>query len=296
MAENLLSRDELDKWLRDFFRVDTFEDYCHNGLQVEGAAEIRKVILGVSLNGLLLRAAIEAGADAVVVHHGFFGKEFFRLTGIRRKWAAILIQHNISLFGVHLPMDAHPVAGHNARLLKWMGAGSPEPLGPGFIAENTAGLGLDGLLERLERHLPNPGTPPPPTRHPGAETFNMEWRRGFQVLANGPEIPRVLAVISGGSSGMYETAVSRGVEAFFCGEIKEPVPAISRETATHFINLGHYRSEIPGILALRDELTSRFGLDARFADIPNPSNHFRKGGLPWAKTNLPGWGCFSLPA
>jgi len=270
MAENLLSRDELSNWLREFYRVDEFDDYCHNGLQVEGCEKIRKVVLGVSINGLLLQAAVESGADALLVHHGFFGREFFRLTGIRRKWAAVLIKNNISLFGVHLPMDAHPVAGHNALIMQWMNAGPLESLGPGFMARNRDGLSLDELLARLESKLPVSWTPQMGATPSAGDAFNLEWRRSFQVLANGPDIPRVLAVVSGGSSGMYESAVALGVDAFFSGEIKEPVPALSRETGTHFINLGHYRSEIPGILALRDELKSKFGLDARFVDVPNP--------------------------
>jgi len=270
MSPDMLHRDELDRWLREFYRADEFEDYCWNGLQVAGKNEVRRVILGVSLNGLLLDAAIAAKADAIIVHHGFFGREFFRLAGVRRSWVATLLRLDISLYGIHLPMDAHPEFGHNALLMKWLGGSSPEPLGPGILADNSAGTSLDELLERLERRLPGMGTGPATTHAPEAGEFRLEWRRGFQVLANGPEIPKRLGVISGGSAGMYESALSLGVDAFFCGEIKEHIPALSRETQTHFINLGHYRSELPGIRALRDELESRLGLTARFVNIPNP--------------------------
>ncbi|HDP94395.1 MAG TPA: Nif3-like dinuclear metal center hexameric protein [Candidatus Aminicenantes bacterium] len=266
----MMHRDDLDQWLRRFYQTDDFKDYCHNGLQVEGRREIRRVVLGVSLNGLLLKAAVNYMADAVIVHHGFFGRDLFRLTGIRQRWVATLLKHEISLFGIHLPMDAHPVLGHNALITGWMGGNSPEPLGPGFLSDNATAAPLDELLRRLAKHLP--GREGESRAVPGHDEqgFRLEWRHGFQVLANGPEMPRRLAVVSGGSADLYESAVSRGVDAFFCGEIKEPIPALSRETRTHFINLGHYRSELPGIRALRDELASRLNLHARFVDVPNP--------------------------
>lgn len=270
MNTNPISRDELRLWLDQLYGFEAFEDYCHNGLQVEGRCEIRSLVLGVSLNGALIQAAINRKADAIVVHHGFFGRDFFRLTGVRHRWVSALIGHEISLFGIHLPMDAHPLLGHNARLMAWLGAGELEPLGPGFMADNEAKADLYTLLSRLETQLPAMERQPDFAPGRNGKGFSLETRHGFQVLANGPQIPRRLAVVSGASADLYETAVSRGADAFFTGEIKEHIPALSMETRTHFIHLGHYRSEIPGILALRDELISRFGLAAYFVDIPNP--------------------------
>lgn len=266
----MILRDDLDQWLRRFYQTDDFEDYCHNGLQVEGRREIRRIVLSVSLNGLLLEAAVGHKADAIIVHHGFFGRDLFRLTGVRLRWVATLLKNGISLFGIHLPMDAHPLAGHNALMTDWMGGSSPEPLGPGFLSENAARASLDQLLDRLSKHLPGQQVENTAVAGHDERGFRLEKRHGFLVLANGPDVPLRLAVVSGGSADLYESAVSRGADAFFCGEIKEPTPALSRETRTHFINLGHYRSETPGIRALQGKLIAELQLDAQFVDIPNP--------------------------
>ncbi|MBN1196477.1 MAG: Nif3-like dinuclear metal center hexameric protein [Candidatus Aminicenantes bacterium] len=266
----MILRNDLDQWLRRFYQADDFEDYCHNGLQVEGRREIRRVVLGVSLNGQLLEAAVSHKADAIIVHHGFFGRDLFRLTGVRQRWVATLLKHGISLFGIHLPMDAHPLLGHNALMTEWMGGSSPEPLGPGFLSENVEGASLDQLLDRLSEHFLGLDAEYIAAAGHDERGFRLEQRHGFQVLANGPDVPLRLAVVSGGSADLYESAVSLGADAFFCGEIKEPTPALSRETRTHFINLGHYRSETPGIQALRDKLIATLQLDAQFVDVPNP--------------------------
>ena len=62
-----------------------FKDYCPNGLQVEGRAEVHRIVTGVTASAALLDAAIAQGADAILVHHGYFWKgEDPRLIGPRR--------------------------------------------------------------------------------------------------------------------------------------------------------------------------------------------------------------------
>ena len=267
MTKSVLDRDQLDGFLREFYRVEEFDDYCYNGLQVEGRDSIHTVVIGVSLNRELLATAVEHGADAVIVHHGFFGRDFFRVTGVRKRYISTLLSEGISLFGIHLPMDAHPELGHNACILKWLEGEDPEPLGPGFLAENKAGLSLEQMLIRLNDHLPRPEGVPNMGGSAENRGFRVAERYGFQILENGPLIPRRIAVVSGGSASLYEAAVSRGAEAFFCGEIKEQTPEFSKQTGTHFVHLGHYRSELPGVWALREALERRFDLNAIFVDV-----------------------------
>ena len=270
MTKSTLDREQLNDFLREFYRVEEFDDYCYNGLQVEGREPVHRVVLGVSLNRELLDAAIEQKADALIVHHGFFGREFFRVTGVRKRYVSTLLSEGISLFGIHLPMDAHPEVGHNACILKWLAGDEPEPLGPGFLAGNSAGLNLEQMLIRLNDRLPRLEGMPNIRGSSENRGFRISERYGFQILENGPSVPRRIAVVSGGSASLYETAVSRGAEAFFCGEIKEQIPEFSKETGTHFVHLGHYRSELPGVWALRDLLERRFDLKAVFVDVFNP--------------------------
>ena len=88
---------------------ERYSDYCPNGLQVEGRAEIRSIVSGVTASQALIEAATEAGADALLVHHGYFWKgEDARITGMKRRRLERLLGSGISLLAYHLPLDAHP--------------------------------------------------------------------------------------------------------------------------------------------------------------------------------------------
>jgi putative NIF3 family GTP cyclohydrolase 1 type 2 len=113
----MASRDDIDDYLKTYLEVDRFADYGPNGLQVEGRSEIRKVVSGVTASLALIEAALAAQADAIVVHHGLFWRQQDgRVTGWMKKRLAALLGADVNLFAFHLPLDAHPEIGNNARL------------------------------------------------------------------------------------------------------------------------------------------------------------------------------------
>ena len=96
-----------------------FKDYCPNGLQVEGRADIRRIVTGVTASAALIDAAIALQADAILVHHGYFWKnEDPRAPGMKKSRLAQLLAHDINLIAYHLPLDAHPMLGNNATLAR----------------------------------------------------------------------------------------------------------------------------------------------------------------------------------
>jgi dinuclear metal center YbgI/SA1388 family protein len=265
----MVLRDDLTAFLADLYRFRDFEDACENGLQVEGKDKIEKILFGVSFNLPLLEKAIEKKADAVIVHHGVFQQGVFKLKGPLKNKIKILLIHDISLFGIHLPMDGHPECGHNALLLKSIEAENIEPFNVGFRGVNTKGYSLDKILDTLHHELRTPHFNPV---EPDMEIsfFPISMKYGFHVLSNGPEIPKKIAVVTGESSDLYETAVDNGVDTYFCGAIKERTLAFSNETRTNFINLGHYYSEKPGVLALMKSIGNKFDVQTEYIEIPNP--------------------------
>ena len=120
---------------------------------MEGKPVIRRVITGVTACQALIDAAIVHGADAIVVHHGYFWRgEDMRIAGQKYKRISSLIQNQINLLAYHLPLDAHPEIGNNAQLgqllgltsdgyfgdenLGWMGSWGPEKV-PDIKAATT---------------------------------------------------------------------------------------------------------------------------------------------------------------
>ena len=112
-----MQRDDLSRYLDECLEPARFRDYCPNGLQVEGRAEIHRVICGVTACQSLLDVVVAQNADAVLVHHGWFWKaEDGRITGFRKRRMATLLARDINLFAYHLPLDAHNEFGNNAQL------------------------------------------------------------------------------------------------------------------------------------------------------------------------------------
>lgn len=263
----MVLRDDLNRFLDELYSFDNFEDYCVNGLQVEGKEQIKKILFGVSFNIHLLNQAIEQNADAIIVHHGIFDKGLFVLKGHKKKKIKMLLTSDISLFGIHLPMDAHPQIGHNALLLSAINAGSVEPFEIGFTGENVKEHNIDQIVDIFHEKLHNKEFEETEKED---SLFSLSRRKGFTIFQNGPEIPKKIAIISGGSSYLFEKAVEQGVDTFICGEMKEHIPALSVETNTNYINLGHYYSEKPGILALVKHIRENFQVETEYLEIPNP--------------------------
>ena len=67
-----MQRGELLSHLDEFLQAGMFRDYAPNGLQVEGRAEIRRIVLGVSASRSLVVVAVSQMVDAILVHHGGF--------------------------------------------------------------------------------------------------------------------------------------------------------------------------------------------------------------------------------
>src|SRR5690606_38636962 len=113
---------ELIDYTGQILEVERFRDYCPNGLQVEGRHEVRTIVTGVTASMALLEAAHEAGADMVLVHHGYFWRnEDPRVVGIKYRRLHFLLQHELNLAAYHLPLDAHPELGNNAQLAQLLG-------------------------------------------------------------------------------------------------------------------------------------------------------------------------------
>ncbi len=246
-------RNEVDTWLREQLAVDRFKDYGPNGLQVEGRAEVRRVASGVTASRAFIEAAIAAGADTLLVHHGLFWRgQDGRLTGWLRERVALLMRHELNLFAFHLPLDAHPQWGNNAQLGLRLGLRADARFGEqdlGFIG--TAGdlTGAAALAARAAQAL---------------------GRAPLLVPGDGRPLRRV-AWCTGGAQGYFEPAIAAGADAFLTGEISEPQAHLARETGVAFLACGHHATERDGAAALGAELAARFGLEHGFIDVPNPA-------------------------
>ncbi|MBL4727836.1 MAG: Nif3-like dinuclear metal center hexameric protein, partial [Gammaproteobacteria bacterium] len=136
---------ELELELKQALRPEQFKDYCPNGLQVEGRGEISKLVTGVTACQGLIDAANDAGADALLVHHGYFWRgEDQSITGIKKSRIEALLKHDLSLLAYHLPLDVHREYGNNVQLAKVLGIKIDGELGK----QNNHPIGLTGTIDQ----------------------------------------------------------------------------------------------------------------------------------------------------
>lgn len=243
---------ELRDYIGSLLEASRFRDYCPNGLQVEGRAQVLRIATGVSASQHLLEAATAWGADAIIVHHGYFWRnEDAALTGIKKRRIAHLLQHDVSLLAYHLPLDAHPELGNNAQLAKRMGWVEQGRFGEQDIASYGM-LPQAQTLAQLSAHL------------------SEKLERTPQVIGDAGHSIKRIAWCSGGAQSYFEQAIALGVDAFMTGEISEQNVHVARETGVAFIAAGHHATERYGVLALGEHLAQHLGIEHRFFDQDNP--------------------------
>lgn len=246
----MASRNEILRTLNEWLAPENFQDYCPNGLQVEGTEEVATIVSGVTASQALIDAAIEAGADMILVHHGYFWKgEDQAIRGMKRERIKRLLDHDINLVAFHLPLDDHPDYGNNRQLADVLGIRNPRPLG---------GLVWQGELAA------------PVSPEAFAELIGERLARAPLRVGEGPaQISRV-GWCTGAAQGFIGKALDAGLDAYISGEISEPTTHTARECGIHYYAAGHHATERYGVQALARALEKTFGVEHRFIDCDNP--------------------------
>lgn len=249
-----IQRQVLADYLADLLQIKLYQDYSPNGLQVEGRAQIQHIVTGVTACQALLEQAVALQADAILVHHGYFWKgEAEVITGMKKRRLQTLLQHDINLFGYHLPLDCHPELGNNRQLGELLG-----------LQPQLKAVYLDNLLMQGDLATPLAAS---------ALMERIEQRLGRQVIhCSGHARPiRSVAWCTGGGQRFIDQAAALGVDAFISGEISEPTVHSARELGIDYFALGHHATERYGIQALGEHLAQQFALQHQFIEIDNPA-------------------------
>ena len=236
-----------------------FKDYGPNGLQVEGKADIARIVSGVTASRALIEAAIAERADAIFVHHGLFWRgQDGRVTGWMKQRLQLLLAHDINLFAYHLPLDAHAELGNNAQLghvLGWVADARFGEQDLGFAAPVEFESG-QALADHVAQALGRPVTLVQPMGA-GGGALQRPVRR--------------VAWCTGGAQGYFESAITAGADVFITGEISEPQAHLARETGVGFIAAGHHATERYGAPAVAAHVAEQCGLSHQFIEIDNPA-------------------------
>lgn len=253
MDRGSVNRNDFTEYLEQTLDITRFRDYCPNGLQVEGKVNIAKIVTGVTASLALIEAAIAEGADAILVHHGYFWRgEDQRVIGTKHRRLKLLLTHDVNLFAYHLPLDMHPEFGNNAQLGSRLGLAAESRFGEddlGWLGSADASVRTVGDLASV-----------------------VTDRLGREPLVIG-EMDQPLGRVgwcTGAAHSLLSDAISAGATAFLSGEISEPTVHLARESGVAYLACGHHATERYGVQALGDHLATRFGIHHRFIEIGNP--------------------------
>jgi dinuclear metal center YbgI/SA1388 family protein len=251
----MITRTELLSYIESLLEPNRFRDYCPNGLQVAGRDEVSHIVTGVTASLELLDAAIDEGADTILVHHGYFWKgEDARVIGIKQRRLKQLLLNDVNLIAYHLPLDAHPSLGNNAQLAQLLNlevdgrmAGTGDPA-----------IGLCGCLSQAQS-VPE-----------FADSLRQTLGREPLVIQGHDRPINTIGWCTGAAQGYIEQAAELGLDAFLSGEISEQTVHLARELGINYFAAGHHATERYGVLALGNHLAEQFDVRHQFIDIDNP--------------------------
>lgn len=237
----------------DRIRISEIKDFsgAHNGLQVENNGVVTKIGAAVDAGQLPFEAAVAAGVDFLICHHGLFWSPPVPLTGTNYRKIKTAFDGNLAIYGAHLPLDCHPEIGNNALLAQQLGLeliGTFLPYEGVEIATLAKGLpgGRKELAARLEGLFP----------------------KTYQAIEYGSDSPDRIGILTGsGQSAINELRAQR-IDTLITGELRQHHFNMAQELGLNLYPCGHYATEVFGVRALAAEVATHFDLEWVFLEQP----------------------------
>ncbi|MBV7434258.1 Nif3-like dinuclear metal center hexameric protein [Cardiobacteriaceae bacterium TAE3-ERU3] len=248
-----MQRVELLNYLNDYLKCSKFKDFTVNGMQVEGKAEIKKIVTAVTASAAAVDYACTVGADALLVHHGYFWKgEPQQITGMKQRRVAALLSKQVNLLAYHIPLDQHPKLGNNILFANH------------FDCQRVWQSDDEPLIWHAEI------TPLEPSQIANILRCELPSETVFLIEADVQQSVTRIAWCTGAAHDFLIQAKDEGAQLFISGEYAERTYHEAKESGCAFIACGHHASERAGIRALGEHLAQDFDLEVSFFDEPNP--------------------------
>lgn len=240
---------EFDIRMAELFRPgdSAGADRATNGIQVErSATPIRRVAFAVDAALETIRRAVEWKADLLFVHHGLFWGSVKPLTDTHYRRVKALLDADMALYALHLPLDLHPTLGNNALIADALALADRAPFGH----YKGVAIGVRGVLPRPAR------------------LAELASRLGFPgLLPFGPELIRTIGVVSGDAPEMALEASGTGLDCYVTGEMGHVFYHECLERGLNVLYGGHYRSEVWGVRGVSAHVERALGLETTFLDV-----------------------------
>lgn len=254
----MVSRIQLSNFYNQILNPSLFKDYGPNGLQIEGALEIKKIAFAVSACAESIQDAISWKADALVVHHGLF----WNFHGVRTLTGAFghrvnsLVKAEMNLFSYHLPLDAHLKLGNAAAIASKLNLTEVKPFGD----YKAMPIGVKGIFPEID-----------------VDTLKLklELILNHRIILSANDHQKMVSsigIITGGANSQWTFAKDDHLDVYLTGEISEHDWHEAKESNIVFMAGGHYATEQFGIQNLMQETQIHFpDLELKFFPSLNPA-------------------------
>ena len=228
-------------------QIEDFPNAC-NGLQLTNDGSVTCIVGAVDASVNVINAAIEQKADLLCVHHGLTWRGLQPLTGALYELYKRAIEANLAIYSLHLPLDGHPMYGHNVLIAKALDMSIESPFMSykgrpyGCVCE---GIGIEELSRRLKASFP----------------------RSYRAFCYGSEQPKCIAIMSGsGGQECLNEMVASDIDTLVTGEIHYSAISFAQLYQLNLFACGHYATECFGIKALLRLLHEKTQLPCEFIE------------------------------
>ena len=250
----MIKTEDIVNYCNQRTRISEINDFpgSYNGLQLENSGQVNKIGASVDAGYVPFKKAIKSGVDFIITHHGLFWTPPIPLTGSAYEKVKLCIDHNLAVYGSHLPLDCHPEIGNNmilAQKLKLDPSASFLPyegVNIGLIAKNT--MQREDLLNRLKSLFP----------------------KGIKSMEFGSTIPSKIAILTGSGQSAVDKILNAGTDTLITGELKQQHFNLAQEQKLNLYACGHYATETFGVNALAKEVSKEFNLPYQFIETECP--------------------------
>lgn len=237
------------RFLNKELKINKIKDSSRNGLQVKAKNNIKKI--GFAVDGCLstFEKAKKAKIDLLIVHHGIKWKPQKR-PELNKKREIFLKKNKISLYGVHLPLDAHHKYGNNIGLANLLGLKNIKKFG------RYRGSKI-GYMGKFEKAI---------TLTAIANTLNKKLKTKSKIYSFDKKTIKTIGIVSGGGAEAIQEAVKERLDCFLTGEISLSSYHWANDMGLNMIVAGHYATETLGVKALMHLLKQRFDVETIFIE------------------------------